>query len=62
MTKPEEVMNICVYCASAENIDQTYKDAAKDLGRQMVTRGHSLVYGGGKCGHCPKKCVCSKKN
>lgn len=43
-------MKICVYCASAQDIDKTYKDAAKELGRQMVQSGHSLVYGGGSVG------------
>ncbi len=43
-------MKICVYCASAEEIEQGYKDAAKELGEKMVARGHTLVYGGGDVG------------
>ncbi len=43
-------MKICVYCASAENIALEYKKVARELGAQMVARGHSLVYGGGAVG------------
>ncbi len=43
-------MRICVYCASAQQIDDSYKKAARDLGKMMTERGHSLVYGGGNVG------------
>ena len=43
-------MNICVYGAASSLIDQSYKDAAKELGTKMVERGHGLVFGGGANG------------
>lgn len=42
--------SICVYCASAADVDQTYKDAAVELGRTAAERGIDLVYGGGRVG------------
>src|SRR3954463_3909619 len=41
---------LCVYCASSDRLDPKYYAAAADLGRQMVSRGWGLVYGGGKTG------------
>lgn len=43
-------MNICVYGASSTTIDKRYVTATEELGRRMVERGHSLVYGGGANG------------
>ncbi len=41
---------LCVYCASSDRLDPKYYAAAAELGREMVSRGWSLVYGGGKTG------------
>ena len=41
---------LCVYCASSDRIDPKYAAAAEELGRELVTRGWGLVYGGGKTG------------
>src|ERR1700758_2801558 len=41
---------LCVYCASAADIAQPYKDAAVELGRTAAERGIDLVYGGGRVG------------
>src|SRR5205814_5010009 len=41
---------LCVYCASSDRLDPKYYAAAAELGRQMVTHGWGLVYGGGKTG------------
>lgn len=41
---------LCVYCASSDRLDPKYAEAASQLGREMVRRGWSLVYGGGKVG------------
>jgi cytokinin riboside 5'-monophosphate phosphoribohydrolase len=41
---------LCVYCASSDRLDPKYYTAAAELGREMVTRGWDLVYGGGKTG------------
>lgn len=43
-------MNICVYGASSNIIDETYIKDGEKLGREMVKRGHSLVFGGGANG------------
>lgn len=41
---------ITVYCASSTAIDQTYVDAAAALGREIASRGFTLVTGGGRMG------------
>ena len=43
-------MKICVYGAASSLIAQSYKDAAKDLGKKIAKRGDSLVFGGGANG------------
>lgn len=41
---------ICVFCGSSPGARPAYADAARALGREIVTRGMSLVYGGGQVG------------
>jgi uncharacterized protein (TIGR00730 family) len=41
---------LCVYCSSSDRIDASYVEAATAFGREMVARGWSLVYGGGRTG------------
>lgn len=43
-------MRICVYCASSEECDRVYHDAATDLGRRLAEAGCTTVYGGGAVG------------
>ena len=43
-------MNICVYGASSNKIDEVYISETEELGRKMARRGHTLVFGGGKGG------------
>lgn len=43
-------MRICVYGAASSLIDEVYVKAGEELGRKMVERGHSLVFGGGRSG------------
>lgn len=43
-------MKIAVYGAASSLIDNSYKQAGIELGRKMVERGHSLVFGGGANG------------
>lgn len=43
-------MKIAVYGAASSLIDSSYKNAGVELGRKMVDRGHSLVFGGGANG------------
>ena len=40
-------MRICIYGASANNIDPIYCEAAEQLGRLIAEKGHTLVFGGG---------------
>jgi hypothetical protein len=41
---------LCVYCASSDRLAPKYAEAATVVGREMVRRGWSLVYGGGNVG------------
>lgn len=43
-------MKICVYGAASSLIDKDFVEAGEELGRKMVERGHSLVFGGGRNG------------
>lgn len=43
-------MNICVFCSASESTPFIYKIAAEELGQQIATRNHSLVFGGGNIG------------
>ena len=43
-------MRICVYCSSSSAVEEIYYSGARELGRLIATRGHSLVYGGGHIG------------
>lgn len=40
-------MKICVFGAASPKIDKVYIEKVEELGREMVRRGHSLVFGGG---------------
>jgi uncharacterized protein (TIGR00730 family) len=41
---------LCVYCSSSRRLAPAYHDAAEAVGRAMVGRGWSLIYGGGNVG------------
>lgn len=43
-------MNICVFGSSSETIDKVYLDSAQDLGKAIVQKGHTMVFGAGKYG------------
>lgn len=43
-------MNIAVYGAASSLIDESYKEAGRELGRKMAERGYGLVFGGGANG------------
>lgn len=42
--------SICVYCGSAADVAQSYKDAAVLLGRLAGEQGIEIIYGGGRVG------------
>ena len=44
------MMRICVFCGSKTGVDERYEEAAAELGRLLVERGHGLVFGGGSVG------------
>ncbi|XVE79785.1 hypothetical protein DITRI_Ditri14bG0083800 [Diplodiscus trichospermus] len=41
---------ICVFCGSSPGKKSSYKEAAIELGRELVSRNIDLVYGGGSIG------------
>lgn len=43
-------MNICVFGASSSIIHSSYIEQIEELGRELVKRGHGLVYGAGASG------------
>jgi len=42
--------SICVFCGSADGLDQVYYDAAFEMGRQLAINDIRLVYGAGRTG------------
>jgi uncharacterized protein (TIGR00730 family) len=44
------MQRICVFCGSARGSRPAYAESARHLGRALVDRGVSLVYGGGHVG------------
>lgn len=48
MTK--EIKSICVYCGSANRVDQTFKDKTVELAEKLVRQDQTIVYGGGNVG------------
>jgi hypothetical protein len=47
---PKHRKGICVFCSSSNAIAAEYFDEARQVGREMGRRGHSLIYGGGDIG------------
>lgn len=41
---------LCVYCSSSTKLAPKYYEAGERLGREMVTHGWGLIYGGGNIG------------
>lgn len=44
------MQSICVFCGSSVGASPAYAEAARVMGRALVARGCSLVYGGGHVG------------
>jgi uncharacterized protein (TIGR00730 family) len=44
------IRSVCVYCGSADAVDQRYRAAAAELGRSLAAAGIVLVFGGGRIG------------
>jgi len=45
-----DINSICVYCASSNAVDPTYKILAQEVGGMIATSNRKLVYGGGHVG------------
>ena len=43
-------MNICLFGASSEDINNIYFEKVEELGKAIARRGHGMVFGGGKTG------------
>lgn len=41
---------VCVFCGARLGDSEIYEQLAIELGRELVRRGHSLIYGGGSVG------------
>lgn len=44
------MLNICVYCGSANGTEPHFVKAAEEMGERIAAAGHGLVYGGGDNG------------
>ena len=44
------IRSACIYCASANDIDPAYKEAARQTGDLLARAGVDIVYGGGRVG------------
>lgn len=44
------IKKVCVYCASSDKVDDSYKKATADLARALVKNNTTVVYGGGARG------------
>jgi len=44
------IKKVCVYCASSDNIDESYKEATAELAKALVKNKTTVVYGGGARG------------
>jgi uncharacterized protein (TIGR00730 family) len=44
------IKKVCVYCASSDNIDESYKEATAELAKALVKNNTTVVYGGGARG------------
>jgi len=43
-------MNVCIYGAASNNIDDSFISGGEALGKVLAQNGHSIVYGGGANG------------
>jgi uncharacterized protein (TIGR00730 family) len=46
----QDIKRVCVYCASSNQVDRAYHDAAFSLGVLLARAGITVVYGGGAIG------------
>jgi cytokinin riboside 5'-monophosphate phosphoribohydrolase len=48
--KENKMKRICVFCSSSDAVDVKYKNAAVEIGQNIVKNNYELVYGGAKVG------------
>ncbi|KAJ6906474.1 cytokinin riboside 5'-monophosphate phosphoribohydrolase LOG5-like [Populus alba x Populus x berolinensis] len=48
--KPSRFKRVCVFCGSSTGKRKCYRDAANELGQELVAKRLDLVYGGGSIG------------
>ncbi|XP_060169522.1 cytokinin riboside 5'-monophosphate phosphoribohydrolase LOG1-like isoform X2 [Lycium barbarum] len=48
--KQSKFKKICVFCGSSPGKKSSYKEAAVELGKELISRNIDLVYGGGSIG------------
>ncbi len=46
----DDLLAVCVFCASSEQVEPAYRALAAQLGAAVAARGWELVYGGGNVG------------
>ena len=44
------ISSVCIYCGSANHVDEIYKKTAHDVGVALAKRNLRLIYGGGHVG------------
>ncbi len=44
------IKTLCVYCAASQDIDQAYKESARQTGIYCADQGIEVIYGGGHVG------------
>jgi uncharacterized protein (TIGR00730 family) len=42
--------SVCVYCGSAQGVDESFRQLARDAGKTLAAKGMTVVYGGGRVG------------
>lgn len=45
-----EMKGVCVYCGSSAQVDEVYRQAARELGATLAQAGLQVVFGGGRVG------------
>lgn len=45
-----DIKTLCIYCGASSNVDDVYKDAAREVGTYCAAQGYTIVYGGGSSG------------
>jgi len=43
-------VRIAVFCGSSRRVDESHLAAARSVGADLASRGHTLIYGGGRTG------------